>query len=368
MLASPRIQVLLQGSALIQPRRLVESHGVDHGQDGAGKVLGEPERQRKKSDGAHHPPAERLPPGLKLAKGSEVRGEQEAPRNGGTQESSNRVQSMRKGRRRTKKRFKSTRKILGRLSKYLGGTVRWIRANRLRRRLAAAGLVVLVILIWTWGDPPPTRTDNLCSIFFEKPSWYRSIRGSAREFGVPEAVQMAILYQESSFRARARPPRRWILWILPGPRPSTAFGYSQALDSTWDQYRERTDRPRAQRHRFKDAAHFMGWYLHEIHRLTKISRDDTYHLYLAYHDGPAGFLRGTHHGKPWLLKVARKVDGRSEAYQSQLDGCRDQLESLPWHLVLPAALLALLAIGWISWKGYWPRWIRRRPRKRRPRS
>jgi len=272
---------------------------------------------------------------------------------------------MHKGRRRTRKYFKPVKKVLRRSRKVLGRTVQWIRATRLRRRLAIAGLAMLGILVWTSVDLPPTRSDDLCAIFFEKPTWYRSLRGSAVEFKVPEAVQMAIFYQESGFRAAARPPRRKILWILPGPRPSTAFGYAQALDSTWDEYRKRTDRPRARRDRFQDAAHFMGWYLREIHRLTDIERDDTYHLYLAYHEGPAGFLRGTHRGKPWLLQVARRVDKRSKTYQQQLEDCRHRLETFPWHLVLWALLLTCLAIGWMSWRGTGPRWIRRRWTRRR---
>jgi len=51
---------------------------------------------------------------------------------------------------------------------------------------------------------------------------------------------MAIIRQESSFQADAQPPRSRILWIIPGPRPSSAYGYSQALDGTWDWYRQAT--------------------------------------------------------------------------------------------------------------------------------
>ena len=274
---------------------------------------------------------------------------------------------MRKGRRHQKKST-TAQKILGWLHRHLVQGVRWLGATRRRRRLTGGGLVVLVLLLWIWGETPPSRPNDLCAIFFEKPSWYRSVRDSARQFGVPEAVQMAILHQESSFRSTARPPRRKILWILPWNRPSTAFGYAQALDSTWEEYRERTERPKARRHRFTDAAHFMGWYLREVHRITGIERDDTYRLYLAYHDGPNGFLRGTHLEKPWLLRVARRVDRRAQTYQGQLDQCRDRLESFPWHLVLGATLAALLLIGWWRWKGPWPPWARRRRRRRKRRS
>lgn len=188
-------------------------------------------------------------------------------------------------------------------------------------------------------------------MFREKPSWYRSIRDSAEQFGIPESVQMAIFHQESRFRARARPPRRKFLWVLPGRRPSTAFGYSQALDSTWKEYQERTDRPKARRHRFDDASHFMGWYLREIHRITGIARNDAYNLYLAYHDGPSGFRRGTHLKKAWLLEVAGRVDRRAAIYQGQFDACRDELDRFRWQRLLWVGLLALLVFAWLRFKG-----------------
>ncbi len=224
------------------------------------------------------------------------------------------------------------------------------------RALAVVGLVALVL--W-WLERPPRNPDNICAIFAEKPGWYASSRRSFERWGVPEAVQLAIIYQESSFRARARPPRRKILRIIPWRRPSSAYGYAQVLDSTWGQFRHDTGRASAARSRFEDVAQFVGWYGEEIRRLTGIAKDDSYCLYLAYHDGPNGYLRGSHNSKLWLLEVARKVESRARAYQRQYDACEDRL----WWLWLRCWVGRLVLVGLALW--LYLRWRRRSGRRRR---
>lgn len=66
------------------------------------------------------------------------------------------------------------------------------------------------------------------------------------------------------------------------------------------------------------------------HRLLGLSKWDGYRQYLAYHEGHGGYRRGTYRGKPWLMRVARKVDGRARRYHTQLSRCREELES--WGL------------------------------------
>lgn len=176
---------------------------------------------------------------------------------------------------------------------------------------------------------PPSDADDICSIFSEKRSWHRSAVGAFERWGVPEAVQLAIIHQESSFRARARPPRRRILWIFPGPRPSSAYGYGQVVDSTWDRYRRDTGQPGADRDDFGDVVDFIGWYAVHIERRAGIPRNDAYRLYLAYHEGPRGYVRGNHRHKAWLDRAARKVKHRADRYHQQYLGCRDRLRG-PW--------------------------------------
>ena len=53
-----------------------------------------------------------------------------------------------------------------------------------------------------------------------------------------------------------------------------------------------------------------------------IPLSDTYNQYLAYHDGRAGYARGSYKSKAWLVDVAQKVARRAEIYNIQLSNCR----------------------------------------------
>ena len=54
--------------------------------------------------------------------------------------------------------------------------------------------------------------------------------------------------------------REKLFGIIPWLRPSTAKGYSQALDETWEQYIDETGNTWARRGSFSDSADFIGWY------------------------------------------------------------------------------------------------------------
>jgi len=135
---------------------------------------------------------------------------------------------------------------------------------------------------------------------------------------------MAIMYQESGFDAKARPPRTTCLFIFPGPRPSTAYGYPQAVEETWKKYARSTGNWGADRDDFADAVDFIGWYCHVSHKECRIDKNDAYNLYLAYHEGQAGFLRKTHQKKTWLRQVANKVERRARTYRTQLSSCEGE--------------------------------------------
>lgn len=147
---------------------------------------------------------------------------------------------------------------------------------------------------------------------------------------LPLHVPMAIMYQESKFRRKAKPPRRLLLGIIPWKRASTAYGYAQALDGTWLSYIEETRNRGASRTNFKDALDFMGWYLNKSSKINNIPKDDTYRQYLAYHEGWTGFKRRSYDKKQWLITVAGKVDAMSKRYESQYASCADDLDSGFW--------------------------------------
>lgn len=174
---------------------------------------------------------------------------------------------------------------------------------------------------------PPSRIDDACVILDEKSgwvgNWQRDLRRAEREFGVPQAVIMATIWQESRFEAKARPPRRRLLGFIPWKRQSSAYGYAQALDGTWDWYLDSTGGGiLTRRSSFKHAAHFVAWYHAQSHRINGIARNDAYNLYLAYHEGHGGYRRRSYHSKPWLITVARRVHNQANRYQQQLAHCR----------------------------------------------
>lgn len=172
----------------------------------------------------------------------------------------------------------------------------------------------------------PKDQDNLCKIFFKNRQWYLDADNASRKWGIPIPVLMAIMHQESKFVADARPPRTTCLFIFPGSRPSSAYGYAQALDSTWKMYQRETENRGADRDDFGDSIDFIGWYCYRSHKRCNISVTDTYNLYLAYHEGQGGFLRKTHSKKGYLKKTALRVKHKAGIYASQLAKCRKKLK------------------------------------------
>lgn len=133
---------------------------------------------------------------------------------------------------------------------------------------------------------------------------------------MPAQIQLAIIRNESSFRHNARPRSR------SGGYLSSAYGYPQAIDGTWEWYRRQTGNRRAKRTDFADAADFIGWYTDISQRLLGISKWDAYNQYLAYHEGHTGFRRGSYRQKRWLQRYAQRVDQHARVYGEQLRRCR----------------------------------------------
>ena len=190
----------------------------------------------------------------------------------------------------------------------------------MRRSLALIPVIALLVAACASTDPP-RQPENACAIFDEKPRWWRAVRESASRWGAPISVQLAIIKHESSFRHDARPPKKKILWVIPAGRVSSAFGYSQALDATWDWYRKDTGRWGADRDDFDDSADFVGWYMSKTRSINGVSMSDAVNQYLAYHEGHGGFRRGTYRQKAWLQRVARRVGDTAAQYRRQLSQC-----------------------------------------------
>lgn len=200
----------------------------------------------------------------------------------------------------------------------------------MHKRLSA----VLLLPLWLSAciSAPPSNQADLCAIFREKDGWYDDAEEARSNWYSPIPVMMAIMHQESRFQQKAKPPRKKIFGFIPGPRPSDSFGYSQAKEATWDWYIKSTGNYGADRDDFADAIDFIGWYNSISRKKNGIKPGDTYHLYLAYHEGHGGFNRRTFAKKAWLKGVARKVSARAKRYTTQLNGCEESLKSPWWHL------------------------------------
>ena len=190
--------------------------------------------------------------------------------------------------------------------------------------------LLLVFCLVGCTTSPPSNVNNICDIFEEKRGWYGDARDAQKEWGSPIPVMMAIMHQESRYVAKAKPPRKKIFGFIPGPRPSDAYGYSQAKKSTWKEYKRNAGNYGADRDDFSDAIDFIGWYNHQSKRRSGISKRDTYRLYLAYHEGHGGYNRGSYKSKGWLTDVARKVERRAGSYQQQLNSCEKSLDKGGW--------------------------------------
>ncbi|MBH1973891.1 MAG: lytic transglycosylase [Rhodobacteraceae bacterium] len=168
----------------------------------------------------------------------------------------------------------------------------------------------------------PSQLDDACAILRQRPSYYGAMKASERKWGIPVHVQMATIYQESKFVGNAQTPHQYALGIIPMGRQSSAYGYSQALDGTWEEYKEDQNHRGAKRDRIQDATDFMGWYMNQSSEALGISRSDAESQYLAYHEGRTGYVNKTYLGKPWLVDVAAAIGRRSDMYEAQLYACR----------------------------------------------
>lgn len=192
--------------------------------------------------------------------------------------------------------------------------------------LIAFTIAAILLAAAGCATAPPRSSGNVCDIFRERPQWYDDTAAARDRWKVPIPVLMAIIYQESGFYSDAKPPRTTCLFIFPGPRPSSAYGYSQALDATWNDYQEQAGSTFADRDDFGDAVDFVGWYCHLSRIRCGIPKDDAYRLYLAYHEGHGGYNRGTWRKKAWLKRAATSVQRRSNSYRQQLTECEKEFE------------------------------------------
>lgn len=205
--------------------------------------------------------------------------------------------------------------------------------------LPSLGLAIAIVatLRFSLLEPdPPANTENVCEIFREHPVWYDYASRSKERWGTPIATQLAFVYYESSFRSHARPPRSQLLGFIPWTRPTSAYGYAQALDPAWGEYLEANgDGLSVVRTNMKHALDFVGWYNHLTNRDVGIPLTSPEKLYLAYHEGRTGYQRQSYLAKPAVMSLAERVQTRAFRYHRQLQTCEEEFQCWRFYQFWP---------------------------------
>ena len=189
--------------------------------------------------------------------------------------------------------------------------------------LLKKSLILFIIFFLSACSSIPKNASNSCSIFEEKYLWYKHAKKTEKKWGTPVYLQLAIIKMESSFDRFAKPPRQKLFKVVPYKRPSSSFGYSQAVKGTWKQYKEETGNKYATRARFKDSVDFIGWYTSKTEKILKISKEDAFKQYIAYHEGWGNYKNYKNNKK--VINLANRVKEQSNIYKKQLSDCKNSL-------------------------------------------
>ena len=185
-------------------------------------------------------------------------------------------------------------------------------------------LLIFLFLISSCSSIPSNTSDS-CSIFNERYLWYKHAKKSEQKWGTPIYLQLAIIKMESGFDWLAKPPRQKLFKIVPYKRPSSSFGYSQAVKGTWKQYKTETGNKIATRTRFKDSVDFIGWYTSKTEKILKVSKQDAFKQYIAYHEGWGNYKNYKNNKK--VINLAKKVEKQASIYKKQLSDCKNSLST-----------------------------------------
>ena len=185
--------------------------------------------------------------------------------------------------------------------------------------------LVFGLLFLTACSSIPQNTSDGCSIFSERYLWYKHAKKTEKKWGTPVNLQLAIIKMESDFDWLAKPARQKLFKVIPYKRPSSSFGYSQAIKGTWKQYKDETGNKYALRTRFKDSVDFIGWYINKTEKILKVSKKDAFRQYIAYHEGWGNYKNYKSNQK--VIVLAKKVEGYSNKFKNQLNKCSKSLST-----------------------------------------
>ena len=179
----------------------------------------------------------------------------------------------------------------------------------MQKKILNKKLIYFIILFFLAScSSVPKHPSNACKIFSEKYLWYKHIKKSSEVYGAKTHIILAFVKKESGFNRWAKPKRTKLFKIIPYKRPSSSFGYSQAVEKTWELYKQETNNPLALRTRFKDSAMFIGWYMSKTNKINKIPFNDSYRQYLNYYLGWGSYAKKTYKADKKAIIFARSVE------------------------------------------------------------
>ena len=186
--------------------------------------------------------------------------------------------------------------------------------------------IFVLLFFLTACSSVPKYPNNACKIFGQNYLWYKYTKKSSETYGAPVHIILAFVNKESGFNRWAKPKRTKLFKIVPYKRPSSSFGYSQAVKKTWELYKNETNNPLALRTSFKDSVMFIGWYINKTNKINKISLKDSYRQYLNYYLGWGNYSRKTYKTDKKAIIFAKNVEKKSNIYKGQLRECQSSLD------------------------------------------
>ena len=205
--------------------------------------------------------------------------------------------------------------------------MKWRRPYPVQKKILNKNLIYFIIFLFVVScSSVPKHSENACKIFDEKYLWYKHSKKSSEKWGVPIEILLAVIHKESGFVRFARPKRTKLFKIIPYRRPSSSFGFSQAVDKTWELYKTENKKPTALRISFKSSVDFVGWYFWKTNKINKISLNNVYSLYLNYYLGWGNYAKKTYKTDRKAIIFAKSVEKQSKIYKNQLRECQKSLD------------------------------------------
>ena len=187
-------------------------------------------------------------------------------------------------------------------------------------------ILIFVFILLASCSSVPKYPSNACKIFGQNYLWYKNAKKSSEVYGAPVHMILAFINKESGFNRWAKPKRNKLFKIIPYKRPSSSFGYSQAVNKTWELYKSETGNQLALRSRFKDSVMFIGWYINKTNKINKVPLNDSYRQYLNYYLGWGAYAKKIYKTDKNAIIFAKSVEKQSDIYKDQLRECQSSLD------------------------------------------